>query len=278
MTVGPAREDRPVVDLLCGNSADVLGRLGSVEVGCTVTSPPYFGLRDYASEDQIGGREALDEYVKSLVEVFSVIRDRTAKTGTLWINLGDSYNAYNANRGPGTSFSRRRHSDRQALPPGYGLTEKSLPNKAMLGVPWRVALAVQDAGWILRNSIIWRKTSPPPERVRDRLVRSHEHVFMFSRSARYEFNLDFLRRPGERIPLDVWDIAPERKSQHPAPFPVELPRRCIGLGSAPGSVVLDPFSGSGTTGVAALSLGRSFIGIDSNPEYIEIAARRLSSQ
>lgn len=273
-------EDGPTWSLYRGKSLDVLRKLEDLTVDCTVTSPPYFALRDYDTDEQYG-HETMAKFVENLQELFSVVRDRTAKHGTLWMNLGDTYNSYPANRSAGSSFSKNRHTQRMAPPSGYGLIEKTLPNKSLLGVPWRTAIALQEVGWILRNAIIWQKTSPSPERVRDRLTRSYEHVFFFSRSERgVFFDTTYLKSISDtRNPLDVWTFpAAGRLAKglsHPALYPVELPRRCIGLGCPPGGLVLDPFTGSSTTGVAALELDRNYVGIDSSAAYLRTSVKRL---
>ena len=243
------------------------------EVDCTVTSPPYFALRDYGSEGQIGNG-TVQGYIDYLAELAHAIRSITAKDGTAWVNVGDTYNAYNHNRGPGTSFSSARHAERASVP--RGLTDPGLPNKSMLNIPWRVVQAFQSCGWILRNDVIWRKPSPAPERVIDRFVRSYEHVFLFSKSDRYHFNMDDIRGDGERIPLDVWDIPTAKVKGHPAPFPVDLPERCIRASCKPGGRVFDPFTGSGSTWVAASNLNRQFLGIELSEDYAKIARRRAN--
>ena len=249
-----------------------IARYGIQDVDCTVTSPPYLGLRDYRGEVGQVGHGSVQEYLSYMGELAYILRTITAKDGTAWVNVGDTYNAYNHNRGAGTSFSSRRHDDRMNAP--RGLTDPRLPNKSMLGIPWRVALEFQSHGWILRNEIIWRKTSPPPERVSDRFVRAHEHVFLFSRSDRYHWNMGAIQSEGDRIPLDVWDMPTGRVRGHSAPFPLELPERCITASCKPGGLVFDPFTGSGTTWLAAKNLDRRFLGIELSAEYADLARSR----
>lgn len=247
-----------------------LAREGA-RVDCTVTSPPYFALRDYDEQQgQIGGN-SVGKYLDYMGDLAYALRDLTTSTGTLWLNVGDTFNAYNHNRGPGTSFSARRYDARPKVP--RGLTEPGLPNKSMLGIPWRVAERFQGHGWVLRNAIIWQKPAPQPERVKDRFVRSYEHVFLFSKRDRYWF--DQCITEGERRPLDVWTIPAARVAGHPAPFPVELAERCIRHGCPPGGVVYDPFLGSGSTWIAANRLDRQFIGVELSQKYADLAAKRV---
>lgn len=249
-----------------------LAREGA-QVDCTVTSPPYFALRDYEEKDgQLGGG-SVGGYLDYMGHLAFALRDLTTSTGTLWLNVGDTFNAYNHNRGPGTGFSASRHNERPKAP--RGLTDPSLPNKSMLGIPWRVAERFQGQGWVLRNVIAWQKPSPSPEKVKDRFVRSYEPVFLFSKKDRYWF--DQCIQEGERRPLDVWTIPTTRIAGHPAPFPVELASRCIRHGCPPGGIVFDPFLGSGTTGVAAKALGREFIGVELSDKYAAQAEKRINA-
>jgi DNA modification methylase len=165
-----------------------------VKVQCCVTSPPYFGLRDYGHPGQIGLEKTPADYVAAMVEVFRLVWDVLADDGVLWLNLGDSYNAYNANRGPSPSISDgscgRDHPTHKK-----GLTTKTLKNKDLIGIPWRVAFALQENGWYLRQDIIWHKPNPMPESVRDRCTKAHEYVFMLTKNARYYWDADAMKEP-----------------------------------------------------------------------------------
>lgn len=239
-----------------------------------VTSPPYYGLRDYGHAGQIGLEETLDAYIAKMVEVFREVRRVLADDGTLWLNIGDSY--------------------------GKG--------KQLLMMPARVALALQADGWCLRQDIIWHKPNPMPESVRDRCTKAHEYIFLLSKSERYFYDAKAVREPevcgrmrgpalhrdtvstngnsglarregdGFRNRRSVWSVATRPyKGAHFATFPPALIEPCILAGSRPGEIVLDPFNGSGTTGQVAIERGRQYIGIELNPEYIELTRGRLEA-
>lgn len=266
--MGPYYQDEHIT-LYHGRALDVTRSMPDESVDCVVTSPPYFGLRDYGHMDQYGTEETPGEYVENLVGLYRDVRRVLTDDGTFWLNVGDSY-------------GRRKN---------------------LLGIPWRMALALQDDGWTLRNDIIWHKPNAMPESVTDRLANRHEHLFLFAKSTRYWFDLAPIREPhlslpsragvnalrgqkairksgpnsgqyseGGRNPGDVWDIATRPfPGAHFATFPEELPRRCIASGCKPGGVVLDPCSGSGTTGAAAQALGRRYVGIDINANYLKLS-------
>lgn len=260
------------VEILVGDCRDTLATLPDNSVHCVVTSPPYFGLRDYGHDGQIGLEPAPDEFVAAMVEVFREVRRVLRDDGTLWLNLGDS--TYSGNGQPCGSDPRSPNRDwmrkkkRWLDTPGMGL-----PKKSLLGIPWRVAHAMQEDGWTIRQEIIWSRVSAFVEpSVRDRPYRQHETIFLISKARRYWFNRSSL--PEE----SVWNIEPERGQRgHVAPYPRELVRRCVNAGCPPGGVVLDPFGGSGTTGEVAASLGRDAILCELNPEYAEMARDRIDS-
>lgn len=278
-------------DLIAGDCREMLRQFPERHFRCCVTSPPYWGLRRYSNDPRESGSEqTLHEYVKGLVEVFREVRRVLADDGTLWLNLGDTRVKKGAYywSGPGKTSSRNDHHGRTMgarpkPPPG-------LKSKDMIGIPWEMAFALRADGWYLRQEIIWERSNAPPESVRDRPTRSHEYLFLLSKSERYLYNSDWAREPAEWEQLpdgrkirnelatrnwrSVWRIR-ATKSDHPAAFPLELPVRCIGAATNPGDVVVDPFCGSGTTLVAANDMRRKFVGIDLNPEYIEMARQRL---
>lgn len=178
-----------------GDCIATLQTLPEKSINCCVTSPPYFGLRDYGHDGQIGLEQTPEAYVNKLVEVFREVRRVLRDDGTLWLNLGDSYNAYNGNRGRSTSFQAATDESLPKLPSGSGLTVKNLGNKQLLGIPWRVAFALQADGWYLRQDIIWHKPNPMPESVRDRCTKAHEYIFLLSKSERYFFDSEAMREP-----------------------------------------------------------------------------------
>lgn len=247
---------------------------------CIVTSPPYYGLRDYGTPGEIGQEQTVYEYISNLVTVFRAARDVLKDDGTLWLNMGDTY--------------------------GKG--------KQLLGVPWRLAFALQDDGWILRQDIIWAKPNPMPEPVNDRCVKAHEYIFLFAKRERYHFDAAAIRTPWKQNPADikralsghegyeakhgseglngikgqpvgdptagankrsVWTVTKKPyKGAHFAVYPVDLIEPCILAGSRPGGTVLDPFLGSGTTAVAAKKNGRQWLGIELNEKYAELHRQR----
>lgn len=261
------------VTLHHGDALDVLRTLGAGSVDCCVTSPPYFGLRDYGVDGQIGAEPSPVEYVAALVAVLAEVRRVLADDGTLWLNLGDSYASVGGKQGIGVNAragNTIKQMDSRTRPSAPGVAAKNL-----LGIPWRVAFALQDDGWILRNDIIWAKPNAMPESVRDRLSTKHDHVFLLSKGPRYWFDLDPIREPHSEVrrnPGDVWSIPTSPfPGAHFATFPVALAERCILAGCKPGGTVLDPFSGSGTTGLAAARHGRRYVGIDLNREYLAMS-------
>jgi DNA modification methylase len=303
------------VTLLLGDALETLRALPARSVNCIVTSPPYYGLRDYGTAGQYGLEASPTEYVEKMRVLFAEARRVLADDGTLWLNLGDSYAAAGGHTDPGgtSALQGRRVQLMQNMPS----KPADRPKKSLLGIPWRTAFALQDDGWILRNEIIWHKTNAMPESIKDRLSSRHEHLFLFAKASRYRFDLDSIREPHTmrpqrrprghkqrqklgvlpaqtwstsgrdepavdghplgRNPGDVWSI-PTRPypAAHFAVFPIELPLRCIQAGCRPDGIVLDPFSGSGTTGAAARRLGRKYIGVDLNPAYHDLARERFT--
>lgn len=276
-------------------------------VQCCVTSPPYFGLRDYGHEGQIGLEPTPDEYVARLVEVFRGVRRVLRDDGTLWLNIGDTYA-----RNPAKGQHKPGDAGKQAYiyDGGNGRASSTasagLPEKNLIGIPWRVAFALQADGWCLRQDIIWHKPNPMPESVRDRCTKAHEYLFLLSKSERYYFNSDAMKEPAEsstvarlsqnvesqagsdraesehdvftRNKRSVWTIATRAyKGAHFATFPPALVEPCVLAGSRPGDLVLDPFMGSGTTAAVAQQHGRRAVGCELNPEYIKLAEARMSA-
>ena len=242
---------------------------------CCVTSPPYWGLRDYGVEYQIGAEVKLEHYVGNLVRVFREVRRTLTDDGTLWLNIGDGYTSGGRTwRAADKKNPARAMEYRPDTPAG-------LKPKDLLGIPWRVALALQDDGWYLRSDIIWHKPNCQPESVKDRPTRSHEYVFLLTKSERYYYDFESIKEPtnGDSAGKNrrtVWSIPTEPYPEaHFATFPQRLIEPCIMAGSQPGDLVLDTFFGSGTVGVACLELGRDFLGIELSEEYAALAKRRI---
>lgn len=238
--------DGRMIRIFVGDSLEVLRTLPSSSVHCVVTSPPYWSLRDYGVDGQVGLEATPEEHAEILGAVFLEVRRVLREDGTLWINYGDAYNTCNGGPGPSSS---RLWARRRALHPtgrGFGLKVKGLARKSLIGLSWRLAFRLQADGWILRNEIIWSKPNPTPNpAATDRLAKSHEHVFLFVKSPRYYFRCG----PSDGT---VWDIAPgQYKGAHTSTSPLDLVDRCLEHGCPPGGVVLDPFAGAGTTGLVA---------------------------
>jgi len=258
--------------LLAKDARRALRRFPAGAFRATVTSPPYWSLRDYGIPGQIGLEGSLDRYLQSLVRAFAEVRRVTAEDGTLWLNIGDSYTS-----GGRTWRAPDRKNPVRAMnvrPP----TPRGLKPKDLIGVPWRLAFALQRSGWFLRADVVWSKPNCQPESVKDRPTRSHEYLFLFSKREQYRYRADAVRGPNGRNLRTVWEVQTQPfREAHFATFPPALVEPCVALSTGEGDLVLDPFCGSGTTGAVALALGRRFVGVELNPEYVQIAARRLSS-
>src|SRR6185436_15018210 len=344
------------IRLLKGDCREVLRTLPAESVHCVVTSPPYFGLRDYGVAGQIGLETTPEAFTAELVKVFAELRRVLRKDGTAWLNLGDSYSALGArsnNNGSGATGLKRDGRDEESrlrsvaktktlgmsLPP----IDTGLKPKDLLGIPWRVAFALQADGWYLRQDIIWSKPNPMPESVTDRCTKAHEYIFLLSKSPRYFYDADAIREPyalstlrefeegyegksakdyagsGAQDPSDVkrrmtekakmraagtgyyrpngengtrgvaafgdgankrsvWTVTTQPYAgAHFATFPEALIEPCILAGSKPGDLVLDPFTGSGTTGAVAIRHQRQFVGIELNADYVQLARQRIGA-
>ena len=279
--------------ILCGDAAEVLKTLPQGSANMCVTSPPYYGLRDYGEENQIGVECTPQEYIERLVEVFAEVYRVLTNDGTLWLNIGDMY----ANR-----------------------TWGAVKQKDLMGIPWTLAFALRERGWYLRSDIIWHKTNCLPESVKDRPSKCYEHIFLLSKSSKYYYDYKAIQEPIKEVTAarykrgrsdnskyygkgndllqninrphddystfdqqyrrkrDVWEVSTNtyKMDEHLAMFPEKLIEPCILAGSKEGDTVLDPFFGSGTTGAVAKRLGREYIGIDLNPRYLEKAEMRIA--
>ena len=301
MSDGKPIEIDGINTIINGDSLEVIKTLPDNSINCCVTSPPYWGLRNYGVEGQIGLEKTPEEYVGKMVAVFGEVRRVLRDDGTLWLNLGDSYSGScqtggtNSISGKGKSQPHVKHKRSTNLKP-----------KDLVGIPWRVAFALQADGWYLRQDIIWYKPNPMPESVTDRCTKAHEYVFLMSKSARYYYDAEAVKEPIEnpgkprkfskagnkdrndtlreydpatvsgRNRRSVWTVATQPfKEDHFAVFPPNLIKPMVLAGCPTGGVVLDPFVGSGTTAIVARELGRRFIGIELNPEYAGMASRRV---
>lgn len=278
-------------EIFIGDALSALKRVPNEVFNCCVTSPPYYGLRDYGAAGQIGQEETPEEYIQNLVFVFREIRRTLRKDGVLWVVIADSYSGSRKGRMAGGT-----HSKGSAISQKYrGTTEGQLKkqktfckDKNLIGIPWLLAFALRADGWFLRQDVIWQKTNSMPESVRDRCVRSHEYIFMLSKSKKYFFDWDAIKEPCVnttdreqkfRRKRDVWSMPTAGfRGEHFAAFPEQLAKTCI-LATCPvGGVVVDPFLGSGTTGKVAKDNGRRFVGIEINKEYAVIAAERTKTE
>ena len=258
-----------------GDSRRAMAQIPDNTFQCCITSPPYWGLRDYGIKGQIGAENDPDAYIADLVGIFREVRRTLRDDGTLWLNIGDSYTSGDRRwRAPDKKNAGRAMNYR---PP----TPKGLKPKDLIGVPWRLALALQADGWFLRSDIVWNKPNCQPESVKDRPTRAHEYIFLMSKSESYFYDFDAIREPSAngqepKNRRTVWNINTNGfHGAHFAVFPPELVRVCLLAGSNPGSTVLDPFFGSGTVGLVCREYGRECVGIELNPEYVKIALERI---
>jgi site-specific DNA-methyltransferase (cytosine-N4-specific) len=253
-----------------GDALTVLSRLPSQSVQCLITSPPYWGLRDYNIPEQIGLEETMPQFINRLVGVFAEAKRVLADDGVLWINIGDGYTSGNRGwRAPDKKNPARAMDVRPDTPEG-------LKPKDLHGIPWRLAFALQADGWYLRADIIWNKPNAMPESVKDRPTRAHEYLFMLTKSEKYFYDREAVLEENGRNRRTVWNINTQPfLGAHFATFPPKLVEPCILASTRPGDFVLDPFFGSGTMGVVAEELGRRYVGIELHPEYVELAAKRL---
>jgi len=265
-------------EILTGDSLEVLPTLPDGMFQCCVTSPPYWGLRDYDHPAQIGAEESPKDYVKNLVKIFRQVGRVLRDNGTLWLNIGDGYarNGGTGGHGPNAIVGNTKKliQKRNCKVPGvWGLKDRDL-----MGLPWRVAFALQKDGWILRSRITWVKRTAMPESVKNRPTTATEEIFLFSKSPTYFYDPNGIREQSGANLRNFWILGPEPTQEgHPAAFTSELARRCILLGSHVGDQVLDPFGGSGTTGVAASQLSRKSVLIELNPSYVEKSVRRFKN-
>lgn len=267
--------------ILLGDNRRRLSELPDESVQCCVTSPPYWGLRDYGHQDQIGAESLASEFVSELTGLFEQVRRILKPDGTLWLNLGDSYAGNNSQASNNGRAGFGKPRERLVSRRGEGLK-----NKDLVGIPWRVAFALQGAGWYLRQDIIWHKPNPLPESVTDRCTKAHEYLFLLTKRERYYFDAKAISEQANgssqeyetKNKRSVWTVNTKPfDGAHFAVMPEDLVVPCVLAGSRPGDLVLDPFAGSGTTGAVALRLGRQFVGCELNPDYAELARQRIDS-
>ena len=263
--------------ILFGDCRDTLTQFDE-KARCCVTSPPYYGLRNYGDEEnQIGHEQTPEEYVEEMVKVFRLVRECLTDDGTVWLNIGDSYYNYRPGKGQALSKQTLAKND-QDLPSKCarrGNKLDGLKEKDLIGIPWLLAFALRADGWYLRQDIIWNKPNPMPESVRDRCTKSHEYIFLLSKSQNYYFDVDAIKEPTRRK-RSVWDITKKPyKDAHFAVFPPDLIEPCIKAGSERGDIILDPFMGSGTTAMVSKQLGRDYIGCELHEEYGKLIQDRL---
>ena len=306
-----------------GDCLEVLKTLPDESVHCCVTSPPYYALRDYGMEEQIGREATPKEYISRLTEVFTEVRRVLRSDGTLWLNIADTY-AGKGNQGDFVDPKNPKGRNGQAVALNYKV--EGCKPKDMIGIPWMLAFALRDSGWYLRNDIIWMKENPMPESCKDRCSRCYEHIFLLSKSRKYFFDAKAISEPiapataerlkrgmkggnkyGKPVPgqpqtqtinrprahgeitdsminpmrnkRDVWVVnTVPFKGGHYAAYPPKLVEPCLLAGCPEGGIVLDPFFGSGTTGMVAKQLNRHYIGIELNPEYAKLAEARIGGE
>lgn len=260
--------------LVHGRASAALDLVPAGSVRTVVTSPPYWSLRDYEVDRQIGRDDSLDDYVAGIVDTFAKVRRVLTEDGTVWLNVGDSYTSGNRGyRAP----DRKNRARAMAMRPR---TPEGLKPKDLIGVPWRLAFALQQDGWWLRSEVVWCKPNAHPESVRDRPTKAHETVFLLSKNRDYYYDEDAVRGPNGRRLRTTWDIRTEPRGcgaldGHPAVMPAALARRCIEMTSREGDAVLDPYAGSGTTLLAARDLGRRWVGVELKAEFVKLIEGRL---
>ena len=263
--------------IYCGSALDVLPKLPEKCINCVVTSPPYFWLRDYGVDGQIGKEESVDEYVSAITEIMKEVRRVLREDGVVFFNVGDTFYSGKGKSHGQDEKSKKRRFGLRAVDKSGGLGI-GLQRKSLIGIPWRLATSFMESGWVLRSAIIWHRLNRLPEHVQDRPGRSYEYVFLLAKARKYYFD----KKPlvDKKIEEDMWTIPAQPRVSgglDTAPFPDELVRRCLDSGCPKNGTVLDPFVGSGTTVRVANAMGRSAIGIDLNREFCEYAAQSLES-
>ena len=275
---GDLHFDQDEVSIYLADAREKLKEFADGTFQCCVTSPPYWGLRDYDHPGQIGAEARVEDYIRDLVSVFAEVRRTLRDDGTFWLNVGDAYTSGGRTwRAPDAKNAGRAMTYRPDTPNG-------LKPKDLIGLPWRIAFALQADGWYLRTDIVWNKPNCQPESVKDRPTRSHEFVFLFSKSERYFFDgpgiaEQSIGNGNGKNRRTVWNINTEPfKGAHFAVFPSKLVELCVLAGTKKDDLVLDPFLGSGTVGLVSKRLDRRCVGIEMKPEYAQMAAKRIAGE
>ena len=315
------------IEIVQGDCMDVMAGMAEKSVQCCITSPPYWGLRDYGVEGQFGLEKTLEEYISKMVDVFREVRRVLRDDGTLWLNLGDTYWGGKGQSGQKDGNYQANRQDKSLNKPYHqiGGAKQTRPQdgkhdvikpKDLVGIPWMVAFALRADGWYLRQDIIWHKPSPMPESVTDRCTKAHEYIFLLSKNKKYYFDNEAIKEPliypnetrrplgskgawqmdgreqqenGGGTPYDgypshrnkrsVWTVTTKPfRGAHFATFPEKLIEPCVKAGCPEGDIIIDPFAGAGTVGVVCKKLGRNHIGIELNPDYCEIARKRIAAE
>ena len=270
---------KPKTELFNGNCLDKLKDLEKQSINTCVTSPPYWGLRDYGVTNQLGSEETPEAFVENLVKVFREVRRVLRDDGTVWLNLGDSY-CGTGHKGHHTDPKHKEGRNAQKIALNNKI--KGLKSKDLVGIPWRVAFALQDDGWYLRQDIIWHKPNPMPEPVKDRCTKAHEYIFLLSKNKKYYYDYESVKEPAKgsqptRNRRSVWTVTTKPfKGAHFATFPMDLIEPCVLAGCPEGGVVLDPFAGSGTVGLVANQNNRDSILIELNSDYNKLIEERFN--
>lgn len=298
--------------IYCGNCVEVLKTFSDKSINCCITSPPYYGLRDYGVSGQIGNEDTPEQYIEKLVNVFEEVRRILKDDGVLWLNLGDSWAG--SNQGAGTKNLTKKQASNHGTNYMNTDTHKSKLSKLigykpkdLIGIPWMAAFALREAGWYLRQDIIWAKGNPMPESVKDRCTKSHEYIFLLSKSRKYYFDYESIKEPAKyfndnrgsrndsrrgtkmnsisgvtgekRNKRDVWNVNTKPcREAHFATFPDTLIEPCVLAGCPEGGIILDPFMGAGTTGMVAKRHNRNYVGIELNPDYVQNAENRIENK
>ena len=303
-----------MISFLQGDVFDNIKKLDNDTIDCVVTSPPYWGLRDYGVDGQLGLEKTYQEHIQNIVELFRAMKPKLKDSATIWLNYGDSY----ASTVNGTKAKNIKNDDRGFVDKPFSTIQGSLKPKDLVMIPNRIAIALQDDGWWIRSEIIWHKPNPMPESTKDRPTSCHEKIWLITKSKKYYYDADAIREPvaqgtitrlseknlknqkgstrgnggmrsnGNMKPVgnmetknkrNVWTITTKPcKEAHFATFPKDLIEPCIKAGCPENGIVFDPFGGSGTTGIVAKSLNRKAILSELNPEYIEIAKTRINKE
>ena len=282
-----------LISFLQGDVFDKLKELDDNSIDCVVTSPPYWGLRDYGVDGQLGLEPTYQEHIKNIVELFRAMKPKLKDTATVWLNYGDSYAAtVNGTKVKDMKKNLQKNrinkikgkfDDRGFVDKPFSTIQGSLKPKDLVMIPNRIAIALQDDGWWIRSEIIWHKPNPMPESTKDRPTSCHEKIWLITKSKKYYYDADAIKVPTKDNSLknirNVWTVTTKPcKDAHFATFPKDLAEPCIKAGCPEGGVVLDPFGGSGTTGIVAKQFNRTAILIELNPEYIEIAKKRIDRE